>query len=303
MDHIVRTSSRDLWARREPELAGGPAAEAAVVAEGGFVLPAPPPPVAGAPPPPPAAPPPPPDPLPNDGAAPPEPPPPPPPPLDPPPGGAVSESVGVAAEVDAPVFPRLAKGLDEGALDVAVVEPPNMLDDAGAALDVAVLALPNRLGVDDEVVVGAAEVAVEVAGLPAGKNVEPGAAAVVGVDWAGAADEVVVLFPNRLLPPPSDNVGAGVDPFAGAELLFPRRPPVGAVAGVDDDGGLEPKRPPVDDAAVVLVLKPPKRLPVVVAGVVPAAEAPNMGFVAPALLLLLLGNKLGPLDWVVEAVF
>lgn len=125
-------------------------------------------------------------------------------------GLAAGADVGaevVAVEVAAGGLPIVENGLLEGAEDVAVVEevppevdgadevaaaPPN--SDLGAAPDVPVLRLLNKLGVEvveagAAVVVvpalgankfGAADVAVEVAGL--GKKEEPADAVVVGVD-------------------------------------------------------------------------------------------------------------------------
>lgn len=132
----MRTSSRDLWARREPELAGGPAADGAAAAGGGgFVVPAPPPPAPGA----------------GVGAAPPAPAvgvgaPPAAPAVDAAGAGAVSESAGVAVVA---VVVLGANGLDAapdgavglsnnevvGAVEATVLSPPNKLFGSEAAVD------------------------------------------------------------------------------------------------------------------------------------------------------------------------
>lgn len=151
-------------------------------------------------------------------------------PPDPPADGAVSESAVVDVDVDAPVPPKFAKGLEEGVLDGAVFEPPKRLEVEFAPVVELLVLLPNRLGV----VVGAAGVAVVVAGFALGNKLEPVVAVVVvGVEDAPAAGLVAGFDPNIVppLPPPKFKVGAGVVPAAGAVSLFPK---MLLAAGVDE---------------------------------------------------------------------
>lgn len=121
--------------------------------------------------------------------------------------------------------------------------------------------------------------------------------------------------PPPPLPPPPPRLSAGVDPVAGALLLFPILPnkfDVGAVPGVVED---VPAPPPNRPDSVVLVLF--VVLPAVwkmeedgldVDAVVCAPKRGVLGFVPPGVEAPLAGlfrppNRPGPLDCVVELVF